>query len=638
MIRRISTKWVLTVLAAVAIPFLGFTWYVDQRIGSRQSWDVVRYFMLSMAEDLATRVDEELRERRLDVELWAEDPNVEYALSKLDGEVLNLSVEDRINRYIEKSTDFDLLVAIDTEGHAVVSNTVTRFGEAWPKDRRARLAAHDFNEEDWFHRALAGEIVLVDQHRPALLHTGPQDAEVQPSEYAVGIAAPVQPVEGAGATGVVYALFNWEHIQHGILDSKNPESSGIRGLIGSDIYASSYAWLWKADADTILGHKVTSLYGQRVSEPPIDLPQLTRAAAAAEWGMYPEYQFRGEWKNAAFKHCTPISAGGLGWIVGIGIDNDDIYAAVGEMRRVLIKASVLVLGVVALVTVFIARRTTRPILELERHTRRVAAGDLEARIEVASKDELGQLAEAFNNMTQELRANRTRLIQAEKEAAWREMARQVAHEIKNPLTPIQLSVTLLKRAHDERSPEFESILERTTEMVQRQVEVMRRIAGDFHAFAGEQQPEPRPVDPRAVLEEVFALNAAWAKDLGVSLHVEGETATVFADPAELQRVFVNLVQNALEAMPGGGELRARFMQRSGRLRIELTDDGVGLTPETRERLFEPYFTTRTHGTGLGLAICKRIVTELGGDLALEPRADGRGTTAVIELPRLEQSA
>lgn len=301
MIRRISTKWVLTVLAAVVIPFLGFTWYVDQRIGSRQSWDVVRYFMLSMAEDLATRVDEELRERRLDVELWAEDPNVEYALSKLDGEVLNLQVEDRINRYIEKSTDFDLLVAVDTEGRSVVSNTVTRFGEPWPKDRRTALAAHDFNQEDWFHRALAGEIVLVDQHRPALLYPEPEDAEVQPSEYAVGIAAPVVPVEGAAPTGVVYALFNWEHIQHGILDSKNPESSGLRGLIGSDIYASSYAWLWKADADTILGHKVTALYGQRVSQPPIDLPQLTRAAAAAEWGCIPS-------TNSAASGRTPPSS------------------------------------------------------------------------------------------------------------------------------------------------------------------------------------------------------------------------------------------------------------------------------------------------------------------------------------------
>jgi signal transduction histidine kinase len=637
MIRRISTKWVLTVLAAVVIPFLGFTWYVDQRIGSRQSWDVVRYFMLSMAEDLATRVDEELRERRLDVELWAEDPNVEYALSKLGGKVLNLQVEDRINRYIEKSSDFDLVLAIDTDGRAVVSNTVDRDGTAWSKDRRRTFANHDFTTEDWFHRALAGEIVLVDQHRPTLLYPGPEDAEVRPSEYAVGIAAPVRSVDGAGSTGVVYALFNWEHIQHGILDSKNPESSGIRGLIGSDLYASSYAWLWKADADTILGHNVTSLYGQRVSQPPIDLPQLTRAAASSEWGMYPEYQFRGAWKNAAYKHCAPISEGGLGWIVGIGIDNDDIYAAVGEMRRVLIKASVLVLGVVALVTVFIARRTTRPILELERHTRRVAGGDLEARIEVTSKDELGQLAEAFNNMTQELSANRTRLIQAEKEAAWREMARQVAHEIKNPLTPIQLSVTLLKRAHDEGSPEFESILGRTTEMVQRQVEVMRRIAGDFHAFAGEQQPEPRPVDPAVVLEEVLSLNAAWAADLGVSMRIEGEGALVFADPAELQRVFVNLVQNALEAMPDGGELVARFMQRSGRLRLELTDDGVGLTPETRERLFEPYFTTRTHGTGLGLAICRRIVTELGGELALNSRKDARGTTAVIELPIMEPS-
>ena len=96
MIRRISTKWVLTVLAAVVIPFLGFTWYVDQRIGSRQSWDVVRYFMLSMAEDLATRVDEELRERRLDVELWAEDPNDEYALSKLANVLFTIELDKRL--------------------------------------------------------------------------------------------------------------------------------------------------------------------------------------------------------------------------------------------------------------------------------------------------------------------------------------------------------------------------------------------------------------------------------------------------------------------------------------------------------------------------------------------------------------
>ena len=97
--------------------------------------------------------------------------------------------------------------------------------------------------------------------------------------------------------------------------------------------------------------------------------------------MFPEYYFRGVWKNAAFKHCSSVSEGGLGWVVGIGVDNDDIYAAVSEMRRVLIKASVIVLGIVVLVTVFIARRTTRPILELERHTRRVAGGDLDARIE-----------------------------------------------------------------------------------------------------------------------------------------------------------------------------------------------------------------------------------------------------------------
>ncbi len=638
MIRRISTKWVLTVLAAVLIPFLGFTWYVDQRIGMRQSWDVVRYYLLSMAEDLATRVDEEVRERRLDIELWAEDPNLEYALSDLGEEVLALQVENRIDRFIQKSGDFDLLIAIEVDGRAIASNRVTRSGAPLPADVQRRIETYDFTSEDWFHRALAGDFVLVDQHRSPLLHPEDAPTEVDPADYGVGFAAPVQPVEGARPTGIVYGLLNWDRIQGGILDSKSPEASGLRGLIGTDIYASSYAWLWKSDADTILGHEVKQIYGMRVSQPPIDLPQLTRAASSARWGMFPEYTFRGERKNAAFKRCASVSEGGLGWVVGIGVDNDDIYAAVSEMRRVLINASVLVLAIVVLITVVIARRTTRPILELERHTRRVAEGDLDARIAVTSKDELGQLAEAFNTMTQELQANRARLIQAEKEAAWREMARQVAHEIKNPLTPIQLSVTLLKRAHDEGSPEFESILTRTVEMVRRQVDAMRRIAGDFHAFAGEQRSDPVAVDPRAVLDEVLSLNEAWAADLGVRARVEGEAARVLADPVEVQRLFMNLVQNALEAMPKGGELTARFERRGDRLVITLEDTGVGLTAEARERLFEPYFTTRTHGTGLGLAICKRIVSELGGELSLEPRDDGPGTRAVVIVPALAPDA
>jgi signal transduction histidine kinase len=429
--------------------------------------------------------------------------------------------------------------------------------------------------------------------------------------------------------GVIAGIVNWDRFQDGILRSTRREY--FQGLIEPDIYASSYAWLWKADADTIIGHPLRELYGTRVSADPINLPELVAAAQSREFGMYPEYEFRGVRKNAAFKHCKGPEEGGFGWVVGIGIDNEDIYGTVNELDRVLRTATLAVLGIVVLWTVIIARRTTRPIRELERHTRLVSRGDLEARIPVRSRDELGQLARAFNRMTAELAQNRERLVKAEKDAAWREMARQVAHEIKNPLTPIQISVDLLRRAREDRSPEFDEIFLRTTELIQRQVENMRAIARDFYAFAGAAEPKPEPVDVLALVAEVIELNDAWASELGVRVDTRGPGGTAYADRGELRRVLINLVSNALEAMPDGGTLVFLVRPDTGRVRIEVTDTGHGISEDVREHLFEPYFTTRSHGTGLGLAICRRLVEEMNGEIALEAVEKG-GTRAVVLLP------
>ncbi|MEM7518037.1 MAG: ATP-binding protein, partial [Planctomycetota bacterium] len=358
-----------------------------------------------------------------------------------------------------------------------------------------------------------------------------------------------------------------------------------------------------------------------------------------KWGMYPEYTFGDEKKNAAFRHCAGTEVGGFGWIVGVGIDNKDIYKTVYDLRSLLLRATLVVLGAVILWTVSMARRTTRPIVELESHTRRVAAGDLDARIQVRSEDELGQLGHAFNEMTAELEQSRAQAVQIEKEAAWREMARQVAHEIKNPLTPIQLSSNLLLRARREDSPEFDGILERTVDMISRQVESMREIASDFAAFAGVRQVELEDMDLTDLTLEILTLTAAWADELKVEIDrrgslLDGSQAVVRADRGELRRVLLNLVNNALEAMPDGGELCVDVHSSTppGSVLIEISDTGEGLTEEARARLFEPYFTTRSRGTGLGLAICKRVVDELGGTIGLEPRAKGTGTVVRVELP------
>jgi nitrogen fixation/metabolism regulation signal transduction histidine kinase len=230
-------------------------------------------------------------------------------------------------------------------------------------------------------------------------------------------------------------------------------------------------------------------------------------------------------------------------------------------------------------------------------------------------------------------------VKAEKDAAWREMARQVAHEIKNPLTPINLSVDLLKRARDEKSPQFDEIFDRTVDLVHRQVDSMRRIASDFSAFAGTHKATPTAFDARAVLDEILDLNAAWAKELGVRIERSPAIAPVFVDRGELRRVLINLVSNSLEAMSRGGVLSASLRvlpgapeDHSGKVEIEIRDTGVGISTEVRQRLFEPYFTTRTGGTGLGLAIARRLVEEMAGEIEILPGPDGQGTLARVVLP------
>jgi nitrogen fixation/metabolism regulation signal transduction histidine kinase len=254
---------------------------------------------------------------------------------------------------------------------------------------------------------------------------------------------------------------------------------------------------------------------------------------------------------------------------------------------------------------------------------------------VRSRDELGDLAQSFNHMTVELAESRSRLVKAEKDAAWREMARQVAHEIKNPLTPISLSVDLLKRARDEKSPQFDSIFDRTVDLVQRQVDGMRQIASDFSAFAGAHKPDPEVVDAAAVFQEVLDLNSAWAAETGIEVERELESALVFVDRGELRRVLINLVSNALEAMSRGGELTASVKRvagsTGGQVEIQVRDTGVGISTEVRQRLFEPYFTTRTGGTGLGLAIARRLVDLMAGTIEVIPNPGGAGTPARVIL-------
>ncbi len=638
MVRRISTKLLFAVLAAVVIPFLGFALFVDYSMAERLSKEVVLYSLKGLAGSLALQVDSDIEEHLKDVAVWAESPTCREAIDEWASEEAGAGTGERyrdlqrlqFDAYVTAKDALDLLLLINEKGRVVASNRVDSSGTEVAWEALAEIYARDFSDENWFQAGMRGEYVNVDHHASDLLPPKNPAPGKHPENYHIAFAAPVvqSDEDDRGedeVIGVLFSLANWSQIQDTIRQPVLKDY--FQGLVGPEEFPSAYGWIWASDADTVIAHADTRLYGMKVSGPEIGLPELVEDARAGSWGLFREYTFRGTRKHAAFKHTATF-----GWVVGIGIDNDDIFKGVRELRGLLLKATLVVLLLAVLWTMVIARRTTRPILALQQHTQRVASGDLDARTEVRSKDELGELADAFNRMTAEIKEQRDQLVKAEKDAAWREMAHQIAHDIKNPLTPIKLSVGLLKRAKDERSPEFDSIFERTMDTIARQVEHLRDIASDFNALTGVHKPSPEITDVGEVLGEVLELNAAWASERGVEVTREGPGGHVEVDPALLRRVFINLVSNAFEAMPEGGTLACDVRPRGDELHVEIRDSGAGIPDEMRPHLFEPYFTTRTTGTGLGLAIARRVVEEMDGGIALVPNDPGPGTLARIVLP------
>jgi len=243
MIRRLSTKWVLAVLAAVVVPFLGFAWFVNAQLAERLSWNVARHYLVSLAGDLAGRLDDLVEERRLDIELWAEDPLVEWALDDRPGEdaVFVRLLNERFNRFVSRGRAFDLLLVVDAEGDLVAHSSVDRLNEPLDTLALSRFEGWDYTGEPWFASAIAGDSIAVDQHRVELLGTSVErdGAEIpNPSEYHVGFAEPVwSPGDPTLPVGVVYGLLNWSVVQSELDDvgDRDPFS----GFIGADLRSSS---------------------------------------------------------------------------------------------------------------------------------------------------------------------------------------------------------------------------------------------------------------------------------------------------------------------------------------------------------------------------------------------------------------
>ncbi|MCU1285257.1 MAG: integral rane sensor signal transduction histidine kinase [Acidobacteriales bacterium] len=304
-------------------------------------------------------------------------------------------------------------------------------------------------------------------------------------------------------------------------------------------------------------------------------------------------------------------------------------------------AGAILLGI--LLSSLIAARVTKPIEDLAAAAKEVAEGRWDTEVRASSNDEIGQLAEAFNRMTHELILQREQLVQSERVAAWRELARRLAHELKNPLFPLQITVENLLRARESSPEQFDEVFVESTATLLAELTNLKTIIGRFSDFSKMPAPQIQPVDINAILREVAQLfqaqfTRAGGPQIKSSMELARDLQLVPADPVLIRRVIENLVLNALDAMPNGGTLTFRtFAETEDRIALEISDTGAGLTPEECDRLFTPYYTTKQFGTGLGLAIVQSIVSDHGGRISVKSQKN-IGTAFRVELAMQARTA
>jgi signal transduction histidine kinase len=304
---------------------------------------------------------------------------------------------------------------------------------------------------------------------------------------------------------------------------------------------------------------------------------------------------------------------------------DDFY------RGVLVGAVVVVLFAAAL-GASLAGRVADPVARLTRATRQIAAGRDDVRVATDTVDELRRLVDDFNVMAETLVRQRAELARTNQLKAWNEMARQVAHEIKNPLTPVQLSAEHLLRVHTDQGRPLGPVFDQCLDTILGQVRLLRQIASDFANFATEPSVRIEPIDLGAIVRDVVTpYQSGMSAQVAFEIDVPGGLPPVGADRTLLARALTNVVENAVQAMPEGGVIRMAAASGPVDVRLTIADSGVGMDAESVARAFEPYFSTKTGGSGLGLANAKRNIERSGGTIAIASEP-GAGTTVTVVLP------
>ncbi len=392
-------------------------------------------------------------------------------------------------------------------------------------------------------------------------------------------------------------------------------------------------------------HVGTGFPSQFLSDPPVSSQQAYKVAPLIQ-----TVQQQGQetsdivrWSQDAAEdeivHAIPLK-GQEGQLLGVLLVGNSRRTYVELNRR--IRSAALMVGgggilLAILLSGWAAARVTRPVEQLATAAREVAGGKWNTQVEVNSADELGELAESFNRMTHELLQQRDQLLQTERVAAWRELARRLAHELKNPLFPLQLTVENLIRARQQSPEQFEEIFLESSSTLLAEIANLKAIISRFSDFSRMPHPQLQSVQLNEIVQRVARLFQAQLQSSNApatecKLELDEHLEPIAGDAELLHRAISNLVLNAMDAMPQGGTLTLRTRQEGNSVYLEISDTGAGLTSEECERLFTPYYTNKQHGTGLGLAIVQSVVSDHGGKISVQS-LPGHGATFRIELSR-----
>jgi signal transduction histidine kinase len=605
----LASRFLLTLLLTAITPFLLFGWFSLRAMRGLIDEQVVSVFLPQLARDHAKKIEDRLQQIAQACAIVRE-----MARTALDRPEALVDFETQVDPVPDLLDNFlDLLllarpdgaVAYWQEGHRLDPTT---------RGRRAALIPKQVGDMTWFERGQRGGTTWLSWSRSPYLHGGLEHRSMNPADYHLGLVLDVPRPQGP--PGVLLALIRWPEVQQ-VLDRAREVLAGA-GFPSAQVFLADRQGLVQACTDR-------SRYGL-----PLDPPELWQAMVAEPGGRTTFADASGTPFGAGFARVG--SAPDPTWLLGLFLPTAELFAPSRSFERGLVLALLATVLILAIWALMASRAIARPVQRLARATERIAHGELDVRVAEGGAREFTELGRAFNRMARDLAEGRERLKVAERQAAWAEMARQVAHEVKNPLTPMRMAAQLLLQARREGDPRADELAERLAQNVMAQTEALDRIASDFRQFAGAPVAQREVVPVPELLAEV---RRVWPlPEDGLELLVEVTPAAavlrVAVDRRELGRVFLNLLQNAQQAS-------ARCVTIAGdvdgtRAAFTIVDDGSGVPEAARARLFEPYFTTRSSGTGLGLAICRRVVEAHGGEIALLGSEPGR-TAFRILLPQ-----